>query len=146
RECPAWPTPGGKGGEESAEGFGTSPTPRVFCPAATALPPTTEITASCGPPRSAPLSSLSTSSGSCLNTKLTSAAALSVFGGEGMASFLIEFGAVILRFQARQQQSDGLVSFGQFMSHKVSFGQYLSDSIFRTVSFGLVSFGQYLSD
>src|SRR5262249_15645841 len=104
----------------------------------------------CGPPRSAPLSSLSTSSGSCLNTKLTSAAALSVFGGEGMASllasFLIEFGAIILQSQARQQQSDGLVSFGQFMSHKVSFGQYFSDSIFRasifrTVSFGLVSFG-----
>jgi hypothetical protein len=32
---------------------------------------------------------------------LTSAAGLTVFGGEGMASFLIEFGAVIVRFQAR---------------------------------------------
>src|SRR5215467_12865955 len=83
----------------------------------------TEITASCGPPCSASLSSLTTSSGSCLNTKLTSAAGLSVFGGEDMASFLIEFGAVVVRFQARQQQSDGLVSFG-------------------LVSFGLVSFGQ----
>src|SRR6516162_8216726 len=90
------------------------------------------MTASCGPPRSAPLSSATTSSGSCLNTKLTSAAGLTVFGGEGMASLLIEFGAVILRFQARQQQSDGLVSFGL-----VSFG---------LVSFGLVSIGQFFND
>jgi hypothetical protein len=50
---------------------------------------------------------------------LTSAAGLSVFGGLGVASFgglgiasfLIEFDQLLLRFQARQQQSDGLVSF-----------------------------------
>src|SRR5262244_3431814 len=45
-----------------------------------------------------------------LNIKLTCAAGLAF--DEGIASFLIEFGALIVRFQARQQQSDGLVSFG----------------------------------
>ena len=50
-----------------------------------------------------------------------------MFGGEGMASFLIEFGAVIVRFQARQQQSDGLVSSGQVSFGQVSFGQFFND-------------------
>src|SRR5215831_14529782 len=56
-----------------------------------------------------------------------------------MASFLIEFGAVIVRFQARQQQSDGLVSFGLVSFGLVSFGLVS----FGLVSFGLVSFGQF---
>src|SRR5262249_44709100 len=88
--------------------------------------------------RCAPIAS-STSSGSCLNIKLTSAAGLSVFGGEscGIASFLIEFGAVIVRFQARQQQSDGLVFFGLVFFGLVSFGLVS----FGLVSLGLVSFG-----
>src|SRR6516164_4269120 len=102
----------------------------------------TEITASCGPPCSASLSSLITSSGSCRNTKLTSAAGLTVFGGEGMASFLIEFGAVILQLQAPQQQSDGLVSFGLVSFGLVSFGLVSFGLVsFGLVSFGLVSFG-----
>src|SRR5262249_23292017 len=58
---------------------------------------------------------------------------------EGMASFLIEFGAVIVRSQARQQQSDGLVSFGLVSFGLVSFGLVS----FGLVSFGLVSFGQF---
>src|SRR5262249_26112424 len=83
-------------------------------------------------------------SGSCLNIKLTSAAGLSVFGGEscGIASFLIEFGAVIVRFQARQQQSDGLVFFGLVSFGLVSFGLVSFGLVsFGLVSFGLVSFG-----
>src|SRR5262249_18217672 len=58
---------------------------------------------------------------------------------EGMASFLIEFGAVIVRSQARHQQSDGRVSFGLVSFGLVSFGLVS----FGLVSFGLVSFGQF---
>src|SRR5215813_13067617 len=60
-----------------------------------------------------------------------------------MASFLIEFGAVIVRSQARQQQSDGLVSFGLVSFGQVSFGLVSFGQVsFGQVSFGQVSFGQ----
>src|SRR5215468_5363550 len=61
-----------------------------------------------------------------------------------MASFLIEFGAVIVRSQARQQQSDGLVSFGLVSFGLVSFGLVSFGLVsFGLVSFGLVSFGLF---